>query len=207
MQPDDQFPTRRSLLSRLKQWDDQESWRDFFNTYWRLIYTTARRAGLSEPDAEDVVQETVVAVTKKLHDFKYDPANCSFKTWLRVLTERRIADHYRKVGRQVATVALAAREETSTEPLEALPDPASIEADSRWDEEWEQNLLRAAVERVQQKVSALTFQAYDYHVLQGQTVAQTCKALGVSAGKVYLAKLRVGKMLKREVAELKEKLV
>ncbi|HOY59359.1 MAG TPA: sigma-70 family RNA polymerase sigma factor [Verrucomicrobiota bacterium] len=207
MHEDDLFPTRRSLLSRLKNWDDQESWRDFFNTYWRLIYTAGRRAGLSESESEDLVQDTIVAVAKRMHDFKYDPATCAFKTWLRVLTQRGIANRYRKRGREVATVALPSRDDTSTEPIEALPDPAGLEPDPRWDEEWERNLLRAAIDRVQQRVAPVTFQVYDYHVLQGQTVTQTCKALGVSAGKVYMAKLRVGKMLKREVGELRRTLV
>jgi len=65
-------PTRQSLLSRLKSWDDQESWKDFFDTYWRLIYNAAVRAGLTEPEAQDVVQETLLSVAKKIPEFKYD---------------------------------------------------------------------------------------------------------------------------------------
>jgi RNA polymerase sigma factor (sigma-70 family) len=201
---DDLFPTRRSLLSRLKNWDDKESWRDFFNAYWRLIFTAARRAGLTVSDAEDVVQETIVAVCRKMNDFHYDPTRCSFKTWLHLLTRRRIIDHQRKLGRRVPTADLASREDTTTEPLETLPDPASLEPDPHWDADWEQSLLSAARERIKKKVAALTFQIFDYHVLQGQTVAQTCKALGVTAGKVYLVKLRVGRMLQREVTALRQ---
>ena len=52
-QAEDLIPTRESLLSRLKNWDDQESWRDFFDTYWRLIFNLARKAGLS--DADEVI--------------------------------------------------------------------------------------------------------------------------------------------------------
>jgi len=63
---DDLIPTRRSLLSRLKDWDDQESWRDFFNTYWKLIYATAIKAGLTHTEAEEVVQETVITISKKI---------------------------------------------------------------------------------------------------------------------------------------------
>ena len=49
--PDDTIPTRQSLLERLKDWKDQTSWQDFFNTYWKLIYGVARQAGLTEPEA------------------------------------------------------------------------------------------------------------------------------------------------------------
>ena len=55
---DEEFiPTRTSLLGRLKNWDDQESWKEFFDTYWKMLYSVARRTGLSETDAQDVVQE------------------------------------------------------------------------------------------------------------------------------------------------------
>ncbi len=72
-------PTRRALLSRLKCWDDQESWRKFFDTYWKLICSVAAKAGLSEAEADEVVQETVLSVAKSMNGFKYDPAVCSFK--------------------------------------------------------------------------------------------------------------------------------
>ena len=93
---DDWLPTRTSLLHRLKQWEDQESWRDFFNTYWKLIYATAIKAGLNDAEAQDMVQDTVIAAAKKIEDFKYDPALDSFKGWLLYLTRKRIALHYRK---------------------------------------------------------------------------------------------------------------
>src|ERR1041384_4826456 len=97
------IPTRATLLSRLKDWNDQESWKDFFETYWKLIYATAIRAGLSDAEAQDVVQDTVVSVAKKMHDFKYDPALGSFKGWLRQLTRWRILNQLKK--RMPANVA------------------------------------------------------------------------------------------------------
>ena len=51
------------MLGRLKDWSDDQSWRDFFETYWRLIYSTARKNGLSDAEAQEVVQERVIAVT------------------------------------------------------------------------------------------------------------------------------------------------
>ena len=90
----DLIPTRRSLLSRLRSWGDQESWHDFFATYWRLIYEVALKSGLSEVEAEEVVQETVISVAKKMPGFKYDPAIGSFKGWLLQITRRRIADGF-----------------------------------------------------------------------------------------------------------------
>src|SRR5271156_2602203 len=93
---DEFLPTRASLLNRLKDWDDHESWREFYAIYRKLIFATAIKSGLNEAEAEDVVQETAVSVAKTIKDFKYDRSKCTFKSWLRFLTQKRIADHFRK---------------------------------------------------------------------------------------------------------------
>ena len=86
------IPTRYSLLSRLQNWDDQDSWKVFFDTYWRLIYSVALKSGLTESEAQDVVQETIISVAKNIQKFKRDRGLGSFKGWLRNITRWRIAD-------------------------------------------------------------------------------------------------------------------
>jgi RNA polymerase sigma factor (sigma-70 family) len=93
---EDLLPTRQSLLSRLKSWEDQASWQEFFATYWKLIYTAARQAGLSDAEAQDVVQETILGVCTHMPEFRYDPQKGSFKGWLLQLTYWRIKDQFRK---------------------------------------------------------------------------------------------------------------
>src|SRR5437016_4761776 len=94
---DNEFiPTRRSLLSRLRNWDDQESWRKFFEAYGRLIYSVAIKGGLTDAEAQDVVQETVLVVARKIPGFKYDPALGSFKSWLLLITRRKIEKQFKK---------------------------------------------------------------------------------------------------------------
>src|SRR5437588_12262628 len=88
----DLIPARRSLLSRLRDLGDEESWSDFFRSYWRLIYEVALKAGLSDAEAQEVVQETVISVAKQIPDFRYDPARGKFKGWLLQITRWRIAD-------------------------------------------------------------------------------------------------------------------
>src|SRR3954467_10834575 len=88
--------TRRSLVDRLGSWDDQRKWQEFFDTYWKLIFSAARKAGLTEVEAQEVVQETVITVAKNVGKLKYDPAIGSFKGWLLNITRWRIADQFRK---------------------------------------------------------------------------------------------------------------
>ncbi|MBI4327138.1 MAG: sigma-70 family RNA polymerase sigma factor [Chloroflexi bacterium] len=145
---DEFLPTRRSLLSRLKDWDDKESWKDFFDTYWKLIYGVAVKSGLNDAEAQDVVQEAVISVAKKMRDFKYDPAVGSFKGWLLLITRRRIADHLRKRYRQGPVVEHRSNDSSRTDPLERIPDPDSLNVEAVWEEEWERNLLDAAIRKV-----------------------------------------------------------
>src|SRR5438034_7586607 len=65
--------TRRSLVDRLGNWDDHSRWQEVFETYWKLIYSVARKAGLSDAEAQDVVQETVITVAKNVGKLGYDP--------------------------------------------------------------------------------------------------------------------------------------
>src|SRR5207244_2519713 len=92
---EDSYPTRASLLRRLKGPDDQKSWQEFNDLYGTLIFRFAIKAGLSETEAEDVVQETFIAAAKSLPEFQYDPKICSFKTWLLNLTHWRVKNQIR----------------------------------------------------------------------------------------------------------------
>src|SRR5580692_1956052 len=92
------IPTRTTLLLRLKDWQDQSGWQDFFDTYWNLIYGVAIKGGLTPMEAEDVVQETMISVAKHMPGFKYDPAIGSFKGWLLTMTRWRMTDQLRKRG-------------------------------------------------------------------------------------------------------------
>jgi RNA polymerase sigma factor (sigma-70 family) len=213
----DSQATRWSLLARLKNWEDQQSWREFFDTYWRLIYSVAMKAGLTDAEAQDVVQDTVLSVAKKIKEFKCDPAAGSFKAWLLRLTRWRILNQLkkrlpsqtgqtghpaRKSGRGETPAPRSDEDETRTATIERVADPASLNIDVVWDGEWERNLTEAAKEQVQQRVSAAQFQMFELYVVQGWPVREVARLLGVSAGQVYLAKHRVGRLLKREVKRL-----
>src|SRR5829696_9196663 len=186
---DDWLPTRTSLLHRLKQWEDQESWRDFFNTYWKLIYGAAVKAGLNDAEAQDVVQDTVIAVAKKIEAFKYDPELDSFKGWLLYLTRKRIALHYRKRERDRGGPARDS--EMALVELERIPDPAGVDLEAIWNEEWEKNLADAALARVKEQVNPKQFQMFNFYVLKQWPVKDVAKTLGVTATQVYLAKHRI----------------
>src|SRR6185295_7324368 len=126
-EPDKLIPTRWSLVNRLKDWDDREGWKDFFDTYWKLIYGVAIKAGLSDDEAQEVVQETVIAVAKKIPEFKTDPAFGSFKAWLLHLTQWRIADQLRKRQRHGRAHPNRSESTSTTSTIAKIQDPAGCE--------------------------------------------------------------------------------
>src|ERR1041384_2849657 len=124
---DSWLPTRQSLLLRLKDWQDQAGWREFFDTYWRLVYNVAPRSGLAETQAQEVVQNTFIYLPRRMPKFRYDAKRGSFKSWLRVVTRSRIHVYLRSANPAALLVRepLAENGDEFTDPLEAIPDPAA----------------------------------------------------------------------------------
>jgi RNA polymerase sigma factor (sigma-70 family) len=205
--PVDLIPTRKSLLGRLHDWEDNESWRDFFDTYWRLIYGFAIQRGLSHEEAQEAVQETVVAVAKSIGRFEYDPSKCAFKTWLLSVTSSKIANQFAKRGKHNTVRGRRAADDQSgdTSLLGRLPDESFTQWDQSWDVEWQKNLMEAAIRRVKQRVSIEQFQMFDLFVLKEWPARDVAKTLGVTIAHVYVAKHRLSKLIRQEVQALEAK--
>ena len=230
--PDDEpIPTRASLLQRLKDPDNQATWDEFHRTYRGLIHGVARRAGLNETEADEVVQDTLIAVARKMPGFSYDPAKDSFKGWLLQVTRWRIADQFRKrpvAGAEPSSTPSAATgaatvqaggpslagnaarggegDATRTATIERIPDPAGSTLTAIWDEEWEKHLLNTALARIKRQVNPAHYEIYYLRVILGKPVADVKRALGVNVGQIYLAKHRVGMLLKAEIRKLESAL-
>jgi len=137
--------TRKSLIARLDNWEDQRTWDDFYQTYWRLIYSVGLKSGLRSEEAFDCVQETII---------------------------------------------------------DRVEDPKGEMLDRIWDTEWKQNLAEAALEKVKAQVSPKQYQIFDSYVIKQWDAKRVQDVLGVSMAQVYLAKHRVGSVLKKEIAKL-----
>ena len=215
---DEFIPTRQSLLGRLKNWDDQESWRDFFDTYGKLLYGLARKSGLNDAEAQDAVQETLMAVAKEMPSFKYNPAIGSFKGWLLEVARRRIANQFRKrspgkgargsdgppASQTPAQLPPGRREpdEARTPTIERIPDPNSEDLDRLWEQDWQKNLLEVALARVKRRVNAKQYQMFNLYVTQQWPMELVKSTLGVNAAQVYMAKMRLSRMIKAEIRRL-----
>ena len=200
------IPTRTTLLERLKDWRDAASWQEFFDIYWKLIYGVARKSGLLEAEAQEVVQETMIAVARHIPDFKYDRKLGSFKVWLLNMTRWRITDQLRK-RRTVALPPPSEDSATGTHWLENLPDPAGSNLDQLWEHEWEKNLLEAAVGNVKRRLEPQKYQIFDFYVNKQWPPEKVAGVFSISVNQVYLAKHRILGLIKEEVERLRVEMI
>ncbi len=195
--------TRKSLIARLDNWEDQRTWDEFYKTYWKLIYSVAVKAGLRSEEAFDVVQETILTIAKQSKKNMYNPEKGSFKSWLMNMTRWRINDQFRKRKKDTAmSVCEWGDEGRKTSIVDSMEDPKSATLERLWDVEWKKNLADAALSRVKAQVSPKQYQIFDCYVIREWDADKVKKQLGVSMSQVYLAKHRVGKILKKELDRL-----
>ncbi len=194
--------TRRSLILRLQDWQDRRSWDEFYRTYWRLIYAVAIKAGLHDDEAWDVVQETILTIAKQSRKGIYDPERGSFKLWLWKVTGWRINDRFRRHRKE--KLLHSKDDGDDGEQLIRMEDFTGPSFEQIWEKEWQQNLIKAALERVKSKVSPKQYQIFYYLVIKGMESSKVRHMLGVSIAGIYIAKHRVSSMLRKEIANLKE---
>ncbi len=199
----DSLATHASLLERLKDLEDQDSWQQFYSTYRKLIFSFALKHGLSGVEAEEVVQETVITVARNLPEFRYEPHRCSFKTWLFNLTMWRIQDQIRKRHPECASIHRQPGETDRTATVERIPGPESERLNALWEEEWKKDLFERALERVREKADEKHFQIFDLYALQKWPARKVARSLGVSLARVYVTKHRLAALLNKETQRLR----
>ncbi len=200
--PDELLQTRLSLVARLKDSTDRDIWERFLSTYGPFLHRVALQAGLTQTEAQDAVQETVISVAKTMPAFKYDRSVCAFKTWLQHLARKRIADQLRKRRHSGSNPPDASTVKTPF--LERVPDPNTVDPDAAWEAEWRKTVFDAATRRVKNQAGVEQFQIFDFYVLKQWPVKKITATLGISTASVYVAKHRIMRMIKREVDRLEK---
>ena len=194
---EDSMATRRSLLTRLKDWGDRAGWREFFDTYWQLIYSVAKRSGMREEDAHELVQDVMVSVANEMPDFRYDRAKGSFRGFLMRIVHRRIADFWRRgVEDRKMTVAI--------EDQVNFTEPVTEDFEKNWDAEWKKQLLEVALRRVRGKVKLRHYMIFEMSVLREASISEIKKTLGVGLAMIYVTKHRVQKLVAAELRRMEE---
>jgi RNA polymerase sigma factor (sigma-70 family) len=193
--------TRWSLIKRLQQSGDDGSWQEFFDQYWRLIFSVALRSGLPHEEAQDVVQETIISMAKGIRKFTADPQAGSFKSWLLQLTRWRIVDVVRQRARELPLEPNPTGDTSTTSAVDRVPDPAGLELEAVWEEEWEHHRLQTALQKLAQRVPANHYQMFYLYVIENKPADRVARLHGTSVDHVYQVKHRLMPLLEDELKQ------
>ncbi|MEM8733592.1 MAG: sigma-70 family RNA polymerase sigma factor [Planctomycetota bacterium] len=183
--------TRKSLLIRLRDIADAEAWEQFVELYSPMLFAFGRRCGLAETEAADLIQEVMGEVVKSIHRFDYDPAIGKFRSWLYRIAKRVIGRMQRKGKKQLP----GDRDTDVPGSLENVADGSHTNLERIWDQEYQQQLLRWALERIEHEFRPSTWAAFVGTAIKDEAPGKVAERLEISVGAVYIAKSRVIKRL------------
>ena len=183
--------TRASLLLRIKNRSDAEAWKDFQELYAPILYRYARARGLSREDAEDVRDECIAVVARKIAAFEYDKAKGGFNNWLYFIASGKVIDLLRRHREKHA----------DSGQMAALPDPEPT-PDEAWDANWRKAHLLYCVEQVRSHVSERNHEAFRLLSFEECSVEEVCARLDMTPEQVYQAKSRVLRRVRQLLLDL-----
>ena len=187
--------TRSSVLRQIRDPENHAAWEQFFDQYAHYIFILARRSGLQEADADDLVQTVLVELAQKIQALEYDRRKGKFRTWLAACARHRIADMLRaKYRRGAHEIGGFDRSETRTDYFMRQADPGPDQFQKMADEEWAALIMDRALRATREAVSAAQFSLFHAYVMEHWPVERVMKTYGVSRDQIYQAKRRVGKV-------------
>ena len=174
--------TRSSLLVRVRDPHDKESWREFHDLYRPILQAYVRRAGLNDADADDVVQIIFERLVELLQGFRLDHSLGRFRTWLWRLMHNAVVDWRRRQGRHQHRGLTGINDD---EPSTAPEEPES------WCDDLRRRVLEYSLSAVREKTQQTTWAAFEGHILNGLSSAEVAEKLGITVNQVNVNSSRV----------------
>ena len=183
--------TSLTLLERVRKPDDHAAWDRFVALYSPLLFAFARRAGMNDNDAADVVQDVFLVLTVELPCFEYDAGRKNFRGWLKTITVNKCRERQRRR-------VLAIGQGGDDSGLSGIVDDATVNA--FWEGEYNQHLITQALRLMQTDFEPQTWQAAWLALTTDRTAADIGREIGLAEASVWVAKGRVLRKLRQEMA-------
>ncbi|QBG46494.1 sigma-70 family RNA polymerase sigma factor [Verrucomicrobia bacterium S94] len=197
---EDQYQTRATLIQRVQNQQDEQSWEEFVRVYRRYIYAIIRSMNISEHDTEDILQQVLINLWNSLPKMEYEKIN-RFRSWLSTVTKNCVTDFIRKRTREANRLEKASKDDTLTY-LKAIRLPEINDIAER---EWEIHLTNMALENIEPLFSGKAVDAFRL-TLKGKSVEEIACELGLKENSVYRLKNRVKERLIQEIRHLRNEL-
>lgn len=191
--------TRASLLLRIRDEQDHGAWQEFLRLYGPVVYRYARKRGLQDADAADLVQDVFRSIAGAIGNWDYDPGRGKFRGWLFTITRNKLFTFLEGRKRR----AIGAGDSDAHERLEAFADP-SADGTDLWDQEYERQLFARAAEQVKPEFAPATWQAFWATAVDGRNPRDVARDLKTTPGAVYVSKSRVLARLRDMVKQYQE---
>lgn len=190
--------TRVSLLVRLKDPKDTEAWQEFIRLYASVIYGFARKRGLQDADASDLMQEVLRSVAGAINRLEYDTRKGTFRGWLYSITRNKIFNFLQSRQRQIRGTG----DSGAHHRLEEFPN--QIDDSGEWDREYEKKVFNWATDRIKGEFHPTTWNAFWLTAIDGVNAKEVGDRLNMTPGAVYVAKSRVLSRLKDEIQSMSD---
>src|SRR5882724_1413147 len=174
--------TRASLLVRLRDRGDADAWQEFVRLYAPVIYGFARKRGLQDADAADLMQDVLRSLSSAVHRLEYDPVRGTFRGWLFTVTRNKVFNFLESRSRRVVGSGDSGVQERLEQHADAN---GTLSAD--WEADYQRTMAAQAMERVKGEFQSATWQAFLQTAVEGLSPAQAAKRVGLSIGAVYVA--------------------
>ena len=191
--------TSISLLNRLQQTDESKNWSRLIELYTPLLLTWLRKYDVQKSDAEDLVQEVLMAVSKDLRSFEHNGRPGAFRSWLRTILVHRLRNFWRARGNRPN--ALGGSE--IDQRLGQLEDPTS-EMSQIWNQDHDRHVVKQLLTLAKSNFESNTWEAFRRVALEGAKADEVARELGISLNAVFIAKSRVLSRLRQEAEGLVE---
>jgi len=189
--------TRASLLVQIRDGANHAAWQEFVQLYGPMVYGFARKRGLQDADAADLMQDVLRSVSAAIGRLEYDRNQGTFRGWLFTITRNKIFNFLSARRNRPQGSGDAA----TSQLLNNLPD--SSEGAEDWEIEYQRRLAALAMEHIQSEFQPNTWQAFRRTAVDGVGAAEVASQLGMSPGAIYVAKSRVLARLKEEVETMR----
>lgn len=193
--------TRQTLLEKIRDKHDENSWEDFVFYYKQYIYVVVRSMNLTHHDAEEIVQMVLLKVWEKLPDFQYDREKGRFRGWLCRVTGNIVKNFLRSRKSQINRVEkLKQQEEINYLNSVSLPEIENIAS-----REWETYIANIAWKNIENSFNDHVKECF-LLMSDEVPVPEIAVKLSISESSVYVYKKRVLDRLFAEINRLERDL-
>jgi len=196
------WDTRYSLLNRVRDPKDQESWKEFMSYYEHYIYYILRRFKVPPSDTEELCQDIMVKLWKALPGFAYDKNRGKFRQWLSTVIRSEIRKYVRKNERRKELLENN-NEYILNQLYDSDPESENTEIDKVIDEEWKHYIMEIAWEHIAHCFNE-TAQNVFLMSIEGCPPEEIAERCGIKKDSIRVYKQRIKDSLRDEMERLDE---